>query len=492
MAETIEDRRFSVVDCFRAKVSGISNPKTLQSIDQAVDTFHRFMGGTPVAFDDLNEELLSEWISWLFYHNYSYSTVLLYLKNLSSLYGKIVKDGLINDNGCFKKIKAKLRDVSTGGVEINSDPQCFQKLRQLVHADCSKNAQRQLAKDIVLFAVYNGGMTFEKLSSYKKTDYEGTDKSVLEIVDRYSKPKNKYLFPLNQSEKTPKQLYRTISALFSDALKMVNINLSTYNYATSINLWAMAAMRCGIAASDIAGCIGQTSLVNPIFSFASKRDLSITTKAGIRQLVSLILTKDPDNWYAMQFRPRVNYDMIKQRMKAMDIRFKDSFYPMEEIIRRVGKKMVSESKPIVPGLLFFKCKASELPEIFFHIGDLAWGYRQTRNVRSPYAVISHNDIQIYQNTIGKFTSNMQIFPSGTVALRDGDKVEIIGGNFIGRPARFEKEIEQPSKETDNVKRIIYRLKLMGDNNIEWVVDLDPRLVSKISDEQYDKLQRSSN
>ncbi len=488
MVDIQGDIHVSAVAVFRIKIADISNPATRQSHEQAVESFDRFLDGMPVAFDDLNEVLLSEWVSWLFGQGYSYSTANVYLRRLSALYGKVVKEGIVEDSGCFANIKSKLKKASTESVELNSDPDCFKKLRNLVQSDFSKNPWRQLSKDIVLFAVYCGGMAFERLASYRKTDYEGSDKAVLEIVNRYSKPKNRYLFPLNQSRKTPKQLYRTVSDLFSDALKKVGINLSSYGSTTSADLWAVAAVRSGFSGSDIFGCIGSSSKVNPIFSFATPAKLSKEQKTEIRKHVSEVLTQDPDYWYAMQFRRHVGYDMIQGRMKAAGIRFKDSFYPMKEIVRRVGKKMVYKSRPVVPGLLFFQCKTTALPEIFFHLGDIAWGYRQTRNARSPYAIISQKAIETYRNAIGKLSEGMEVYPEGTVQIEEGDKVEIIGGGLMGHPAIFEKEIRETAKVSESVKRIIYRLKLIGNNNIEWVVKVDPRLVLRISDERYEALK----
>lgn len=488
MIDMLQNDLVYAVDWFRAKIEKTQNQAVKINQQQAVDSFNKFMGGTPIVFDDINENLLSEWVSWLFYKGYSHGTVLTYIGRLSALYGKAVKDGVAVDNSCFSSIKKKLNSASPASLDINSGSDCFKKLRQLVLKDCSKSATCQLAKDIMLFSIYNGGLTFEKLAKYKKDDYQGNDKAVVEIVERYSKPKNKYLFPLKQSEKTPNQLNQTISSLFMKALKMVNINLSEYTATTTIDLWAVVAMHCGISATDIVSCIGDVNGVNPFFSFAVKKEIPPERKTEIRSRITQSLTKNPEYWYAMQFRPRVNYDMVNNRLKAAGIFFKKSFYPMEEIVCRIGKKMKRELKPVMPGLLFFKSKATELPEIFFQIGDIAWGYRYTRCISSPYAVITQDAIDRYQKAVGKFVDGMDSFPDGNIQIEPGDKVEITGGNFIGYPAIFEKEIRDIQKDSHTVKRITYRLRLNGYNNISWVADIDSRLVTKISDEKFDTLQ----
>lgn len=484
MTDNSDNTSNFVVDYFRVKVDETVNLSSRNSLAQTVDSFDRFMGGTPVSFQEFTDELIGEWITWLFSRGYSLATVIYYVNRLSSLYGKAVKEGLTGASVGFADIKEKLSRASLPGIEINADPECFRKLSRLVHSDFSGSQHLQLAKDMVLFAIYNGGLTFKKLASYKKTDYAGDDRAILDIVEKYSKPKNKYLFPLNQSGSTPNQLLHTIAKAFSDVLKMVGINLSSYSSSTAVDLWASVAMRCGVSASEIAACIGHDVVVNPLYSFAAKTELPDDMQEDIRRLVVYTLTENPENWYAMQFRRGVRFDMIKSRMEITGLKFRDYYYPMEDIYRRIGKKMVRDSKPVVPGLLFFRCRSTEVPELFYHIGDLAWGYRQSRSVRSPYAVISPSAILKYQYTIGKFTENTEVFPEGTIQIEEGDKVEIIGGDLVGKVATFEKEIHETDKESGEVKRIIYRLRLMGSNNIEWVVHQDPRLVAKIPDNKY--------
>lgn len=473
------------VDWFRVKAAEVSNPNTVLHLHKAIDSFNYFMGGTPVPLSDIDEDLLNEWVSYLFYKGYKYSSILTYLSKLSALFGKAVKEGLVQRNDCFSKTTARLREIPHSQLEINADAKVFDKLRNLILMDCSKQPYRQIAKDIVLFSVFCGGLTYKQIANYKKDDYLGSNTAILAIVRRYAKPKNKYLFPLEQSSRTPKQLESAIAEIFKDALSWVGIKLSLYSTATPIDLWSIAAMRSGFYASDIAGCIGNSGMINPMFSFAKAAELDGDRVAEIRERVTEVLTKDPDDWYAMQFRPRVNIDMITERMKSCHIAFQRTFYPMEEIVRRVGKKKIYESKPIVPGLLFFKIKASALTALFRHIGDLAWGYRQTRDVCSPYAVISRKAIELYQMTIGQFDESTEVFPAGTLELRPGDRLEIIGGSFLGRPATFDADSRHSG-------RTVYRLKMLGDNDIEWSIDTDARLVRKISESRYHKLSQALN
>lgn len=488
MTDIIKHTIDFTLSLFRVKIEEVSNVASKKSLEQAAESFLRFLSATPVPISEFNEALIGEWVSWLFHSGYTYKTVVYYVNRLSSLYGKVAKDTGVKAHNGFPAVKEKLKEASPGSLEINSIPDIFCKLRRLVLTDYANDSIRRLAKDIVLFSLYTGGLPFHKLAHYKKYDYQGNDNAVLAIVEKYSKPKNKYLFPLNQSGHTEGQLNSIISSLFSDALNSVGINLSSYDSILTSDLWAVVAMHCGISAADIAGCMGAANRINPIYSFAVSSELSDEQKNDIRNRVNRILSKDPEDWYAMQFRPRVDYDIIQDRLRTVGLSLAKSFYPMEEIIRRVGKKLKRESRPIIPGLLFFRSKATYLPNLFFHIGDLAWGYRYDRNRRSPYAVIPQKAIEDYQKAVGKFVDDMDAHPEGVFRLEEGDKVEITGGEFSGQPAIFEKEIREIFKDGHTVTRITNRLKLAGMQNCLWVVDLDPRRMTKISDKRFEDLR----
>jgi len=443
---------------------------------QAVGAFNRFMGGTPVELAELEEGLLCEWVAWMSLEGYTRSTVRLYLKYLSSLYGKASKSGLVHDNGCFTEVMSKLEEI--GEITPDSpllpcDPDFFPKLRRLVQADYVRSPGLRLAKDVVLFCLYQGGMTFGQIAAYRKDGYTGDDGAVLEIVGRYTKARNKYLFPLRQSSRTAKQLERAVSALFTAALDSVCLSVpSRTDVWLGYEMWACAAHGCGIPAGVISRRISLSGVPGSLIGIAGGS--RVTAAAGYAEgdavrRVSHLLSQDPCRWYAMQFRPHVTYDKVLARLASCPARIIDTYYPMEEIYKRVGKKIVGTGKPLFPGLLFFRAKASEVARLFGAIGDMAWGYRRGRGPGSAYAEISAAELRRCQLAIGSLSPGMEVYPAGTLEPRAGDRLEVIGGEFRGHGATFEKTVNTGG-------RVIYRLRLIGSNAIEWSVDLPPHLV----------------
>lgn len=463
---------------FRVKAMEVSNPHTRTHLHRAIDAFGRITGSSSLTLTDIDAPLINRWVSDLLYHGYRQSSILTYLSKISALYGKAVKEGLVGRNDCFSAVTARIREIPAARLNLWADSRTFDRLRTLAGKDAPRTAYQQLARDIIMFSVYNGGLTFQQLGAYRKTDYTGDSQAILDIVSRYSRPKNRYLFPLRQSERTPCQLRSVIAALFKDGLASVGIRAEGCPDSLASDLWSIAAKHAGFPPGSIAGC-----LCNPaaLWPFAIPEALTSERIARIRRRVIEVLESDPEEWYAMQFRPRVSYGMISERMKSSPVKFLSEFYPMEEIVRRVGRKLISQERPVMPGLLFFKSRASALGALFRHVGDLAWGYRTGRS-GSSYAVIPPEAIAEYQCAVGKFSDGIGEYPDGILQIEEGDRVMITDGKFGGYSAVFEKEVCERPGVGDRPCRIVYRLRLVGMSNYTWTVDLDPRLLKKIPDD----------
>jgi len=487
MADILTDTFENPIEYLRVKSEQSESPRTLASSKQTVDAFSRYIGGTEIGFDSFDETLLGEWVAYLLHNGYTLKTVSYYVKRLAALYAKAVHDHLAQATDSFSNLQAKLNAPAARYFEGSSDKETFHKLQKIVRADYTADPNKQLAKDMLLFAVFNGGLSLEEIVTCKKDDYRGGNEHILAIVNRYSKPKNKYLFPLNHSSRSTGRLVRTVEALFRDVLAGVEIEPSFIPANTALDIWCRAAMCCCFSASDIAACAGSRCGSNAVTAFVKPSGIGPDRVAEIRSRVIEALSDNPVNWYVMRFRRKVNYDLITARLKERNIHLVETYYPMEEILHKTGRKKVFETRPVISWLMFFREHASELNNLYYQIGDLAWGYRQSRDVKSPYAVISNEEMANYQRAIGTFSSEAEPYPEGAVDLRPGDRLVIIGGFFNGRPATFGTTANS-SKEKGGTKTV-YRILLDGGNYRDWIVDQDARLVKKITEEQFHDLRR---
>lgn len=465
---------------FRNKVSTAASRTHESHLRRAVDSFSEFLGGTEIGFEDITETLLGEYVSDLLYNGYTVRTVRdNMLKRLSSLYNKAVTEGKAPATTSFSRLQGRLTEATSGRMEETLSDGAFEKLQRLVRTPAStQSVMKQLGRDLLLFSVYLGGLTFEELASYRKDAYTGSNEQILEIVERYRRPRNRYLFPLGQSRSTPKQLERKVTALIGDALQSVGLRLSGTAGYTGLHLWLQVALRCGITASDIAACAGARSQVSALSAFAVASELSAEEIEAIRSRVLSTLTEDPLEWYAMHLRPHVDYGMLMRRLQERHIALRDHYYPLEEILLRIGRRKVFTRRPVIWWLVFFRARSSELSGLFHAIGDLAWGYRREKGIRSPYAVISPCAVRAYQEAIGTLSPSSELLSEESIRFEAGDRLVILGGAMHGREGVFVSE-RRIGGDGSTGSKTVYRVQLLGGQSANWIVDWDPRLVKKL-------------
>ncbi|MDE5706273.1 transcription termination/antitermination NusG family protein [Muribaculum sp.] len=454
-------------------VAGTTNRSTASSRQKALSAYVNYIGTDLLEFDSFTSAKLNGWAIWLIHAGHTIKTVIHYMKHLSALYGKAVAEGMTTDSGAFNGIVQRLATLSDDAIRISGNPAIT--LRDLIlSTDATQKAN--LAKDITIFAILAGGIGFNEIATYGKDDYTGDDPTLKAMIARYSKPRNKYLFPLRQSERTTRQMHEYVNTLFSATMR---INRAL----TPADVWSTIAYDCGISPEDIMSCTGLIPAANPAFALTHASTSDSDRRAAIIRRVSDMLTCNPTNWYALQMRQGTDYDDVARRIEVSNGEFQveDIYYPCREIARRTGRKLISENKPVVAGLMFVKCRFTDITAMMRHISDIAWCYRQTARTGSAYAAIPQTQIDLYQQTIGIFTPSTEIFPVGTLPIAPGDRVVVIGGEFSGQPAVLQQLIGPDSAPT------ICRLTLPGANSIEWRVDTDPRLIRKITEQQYDTL-----
>lgn len=488
MTVTLTDRPINPIEFFRVRSESAASETNRINLLRAVDSLSKFIGGTEINFDSFDETMIGEWISRMIFQGYTPKTIYNnILKKIATLYNKAVEEGLAKPTDVFRKFHATLNNVAPENINATVDRKTFNKIQKIIHTDYPTNTKKQLAKDLLLFAVYMGGMGFDEIINFKKDSCNGKNDSLIEIAARYSKPRNRYLFPLKQSQLTPRKMYRILELMFFEALDGTGLKLSPEPSNTSFDLWTCVAMSCGISPSEIAGCLPPQNRKNLITAFVEPAALTESRISEIRNQVVATLTNNPVRWYAMHLRRHVDYDTLTSRLREKNIVLEKIYYPMEEIFHKIGRKKVFETRPVISWLLFFRERVTKLNALYDEIGDLAWGYRYTNDLKSQYAVITDNEIESYQNALGTLTSDTEIIPDEAVKFNEGDCLVILGGAMNGRHAIFISEKTQT--KNGNHKKIVFRVKLGGDKNANWIVDWDPRLVRKISQSQYMEIDR---
>lgn len=488
MSATPQDSSQNPIDWFRVKAEQSPNGLTKTNLLRAVDALAQFTGGADISFSIFTEQMIGEWVSRLLFQGYTPKTISNnILKRLATLYNKAVEEGLAEPVSVFRDFQNALDGSRPSAIIPLDYGQAFTWLQSLIRTDFSASPRRQLAKDALLLAISMGGMSLGAIASFCKDDLAGSAEISGEIIARNSRPRCKYLFPLNQTQSTPRQLRHRVAMLLGELTLAPGLSMQPETPGALFALWAAAAMSCGIAASDIAACLPPEHRGSAITAFAVPSPLGDADVARIRRRVASLLSRNPIHWYAMHLRRGVDFDDLTRRLKDCGISLSEIYYPMEEIIRKVGHRKIFENRPVISWLIFFRARVTELDPLFRAIGDLAWGYRLTREVGSPYAVVSRLEITRYQEAIGTLSPATEILPDESVSLSEGDYVVILGGPMNGRHGEFITEKRQ--RDGASGTKTIYRVRLAGGLNANWIVDRDPRLVRKITEVQFRELDR---
>lgn len=475
---------------------------------------------------------LSDWLVSLWMMNTPFSTASLYLDIISSLYGSAVKANLLPPTNLFSQLKADLKALGPEGWKQGIDDEIFARALRL-----TKNARNLIADDataaqLVIFSLTHNLLPLTEVALLKKSpvvSHHSSDKSDKSDLSDSSDPseannnpslklRQRYLFPLCQSQRTPKQLKAHISAIVNALFRRARLPQATDPSQTVVALWAYAALRAGIPASQLLRHLGHIPLGLPVLKLSGVRcqvsedslDSSLLVLDSSKEYfsqVGKIFLENPPRWYAMSLRPGVRFTQVCRRIELLGDLLPDIqlFYPSEEISRAIGKKIVTRQRPFIHSVVFFRAKLTDIGRLFSKIGDLAWCYRQSARPGAPYADISERQFQLFQQTIARFTPDYEVAASGDLDLHEGDRVEILGGLFQGHSATIlshakpqrgisadggeessrsrsllseaesgvDKETLASSRE---VSGVIYRLSIIGDNGIDWRITVDPRIL----------------
>lgn len=292
------------------------------------------------------------------------------------------------------------------------------------------------------------------------------------LVERNASPTRKYLFPLDQSKLTPKQLAESVENKMRSRFVGFNIPIIQSVDNTIRLIWAFAAMKCGIPGSEIVALMGSAITTEgiPEMSLCVEANISQERREALTETVSTLLSNNPPRWYAMKLRSRVEFEDVEQRSQRFDVSAlqPEFFYPLEEICKRVGKKIIKDKQPVIRDIVFFKLRATDIFPLFCKIGDLAWCYTTTGKPGGDYAPIPKSSFERFQETIGHFTPEYEIAPIGGFEPKEGESVVIINGPL----ANYEFEVEK-AKDTDHV---IYQLNMIGDNGFQWRTSAQKRQI----------------
>lgn len=475
-SDTLIDNVSTISDFLHIYPSRLSLA-TATSYTKAIRSFIAFAGNELREENIITDILIGDWVIDMVLSGLTPKTASYYLDCLCSVYNTAVENGLALPSPSFQIIKSRLKSVlSTDKTEASMlSAFNFDALTSMIRNADRQNGELGLFTDIAILSILNPSLSIDEITRLKKRNIDTLSPESKTIAERHVNTRRSYLFTLEQNEKTPKQIATRCNEKITALLKYRGLPVSSDAQDSLRSLWLLTALKSGVRASAAVAVIGEAPAGLPILSIASKISINEVSRKDILNTVAKTLVENPRQWHVMRLRHGTKYESLKKRLELLDkdIKTPDTFYPCEEIARKIGKKMIYKDKPLIPGIVFIRTRATDICPIMRTAGDIAWCMRDTSHADRRYAVVTQRSMEIFQQVIGQFTPDYKLYPLGTLLLKPQDRVIIIGGDYSGTEAIVEKSPK------DTTGDIIYQIRFIDDTGFEWHIPKDQRLLKKM-------------
>lgn len=423
------------------------------------------------------ERFLNSWIVFMYSRGLTLKTALHYFDIVAALYTAAVKDGKADPTTKFRDVKARIKSVEKQLWRRPIDDKTFNRFTSFTKSAFKQGTESGMFTDILIFALLNRSMLLREILMMKRDAMDDLEGESLEIARRYAEPRRRYIFPLKQSQLTAAQLGNYVKTKFTTLFLKRNIIMTGSVDDTISSYWAYGALKSGLSPAMVTSFLRCSPPGLPALGLLesdSPVPLTDQERKDIQNSVSGVFLSEPVSWYAMRLRPKVKFNELTTRLDAIKKRVDRPrlFYPIEEIARKVKKKVIYDKVPVLPGIVFFRSRLIDIQPLFAEIGDIAWCYKSA----GKYAFIPDIEMEKFRIAIGTVNDETEIVPAGTIRITKDDNIEIIGGilsGFCGTVKRLKARTAP-----DSSGRTIYRLLLPSDNGIEWEVKVDPRMIKK--------------
>lgn len=437
---------------FESRLLELSS-STREAYHKAVSSFRNFAYSQNAHRHLPDSSLIEDWYLWMRFQGYTQKSAFHYLESLTSLYNHAVKQGVVAESKMFKEMKRKVK------AEYNMENPFGITTSEFEWFVLSIIEVRRRASlpmlDLLLCAVLNPQISVMTLAKMQKVEIPTLSAVSRDIAQRCTDPKRKFVFPLDQPHHTARQLEREVEAGIGELLDKYFHGLEDASKGGGVDakiskLRDFASLYCGASYSQLRG--------------QGVRNTHLLRTMG------RVLLGDPLCWFALRLRPGISYKHFISRMGVHSdfMRVPETFYPMEEIVRKVKKKIVTRQQPLISNIVFVRARFTELSLLMRYVGDVAWCYKTLDSGNRVYATIPDREINRLRTTIGNIPPGSEVTVGGADELHPKDRVVILDGSSKGM------EGVVIGKEAGTVYRVCLHTGFAA-----WSMSFDVRVLEKI-------------
>jgi len=461
-------------DFFEAELAGM-NARTAASYRKALDSFFKQAGVPPAAgFSDITQAAADAWIARMATERTQLSTARYYLGCMSALWGRAVEAGLA-ENAVLWRAGGNTPECGDCAT-VDAAP----LLRIARRTDAAGNAQYSLVADILLFSQGCGGMDLPGIVEMRKEQLILLPECARRIGDKYASARRGHVFPLGQSRSTVRRIVKELNSKICAMLSANGGKCADYSPSAAAAMWLDAALLAGVSPGVAVACAYAMPQLSTALMLVAPDDVDADGRRCVLDSVAAFVADTAEHWHAMRLRRGVGPDDVRERVLSGGGVMPVVYYPVDEIVRRVGRSLRRESRAYIPDVLFFKARYRDIAPLFRVIGDMAWCYRETNSADAPYATISDAQMFAFQHIIGSFTTDVELMPyGGTRTLGVGRRVRITGGAMAGYEGVIYDAPALDSLDPLCTCRRIFSIRVLSDLGIQWSVDIDEAFIEEI-------------
>ena len=385
---------------------------------------------------------------------YSPSTRSQYLRQLQRFYRDAARAALIHSTDIFRTLLSAptTAEPTSDGATAKS---ALAILRSIA-LSTTLPPRQQAAADILLLGLLAGGLPPGEAAQLRR-DAPGMDLPLARAIRQRHResPQQLYAVPLDQWRRRPAAVAREVEALLQPLL-------AGQGYAGPLNdvaarAWVEAAAIGGYTDPQIRASVHHTPAAYAHLDFVEPAQLTEADRTAMAAAVATAVIDYTEQWHVITLRPipagakgkqprtgrERSAEQISKALAASQIA--TTFYPYEELVKRMGKKLQKYSRPYIAGFMFFKSSEPAIPAIQPLIKQWGSVMRGPDRQSPAYAVVPRTQMEQFQRTIGLFSPDAEVTVEEVEPLRPGDRIGIRG--FEGTGIYEIEEIATPSSPT---------------------------------------------
>ena len=470
MIQTIDIKDIPVGEYIKFFKSEINRRQDTSKISyrKALLSFECFILGAGALRSRLSYELLANWYASMRCSRLSYKTAAFYLNIISGLYKSFIIAKGLSDPGYFRMLREAMKKYDNESIRFVGHEKTIATLFQ---HNSFRSPEDKTLSDFLLFCIVSGILDIYQVAFLRKDSLLSLPRVASEIRTSFISPSRKYIFPFGQTKLTPKQYRISFESKVKTFLENHGVRVDTSVNRSLSLIWASIAIEAGISPDVVLAFMSAIPADLSFLQVCNPASLSASEKEKVIEVIAEYFSSESPRWYAMSLRQGFRFPELQKRIAALSnepaftsIRL---FCPMEEITRRIGRKIIFVPKPKLGNIVFFRSRPSSVAPLFRNIWDIAWCYRDMSISGHPYAVIRQEEMEAFRKAIGWLTPAMEVTPAAPESLKPGDKVIILDSNFFEK----EGEILKIENRPDETSHTVYRV-LFADKCGRWNLSLD--------------------